>query len=297
MSVVAVTGARGFLGGHVVDRLAMSGHEVIRIGRNADGELVRLDEPGSRRLLDGVDSVVHLAAMLSLGPESRVAEYLQANVSLSERLIIDAAEAGASAFVFASTRLVYPSDLGRAAVESDAAPDTAYGLSKRMAEMVIAHHSARSDLASVSLRISQLIGPGDGDRGALPRFAAQAIAGEPITVAGSGRAVRDYLDVRDAALAVEGAITALTGPNRDSLAPDVNIGGGPSSLLDLAHVARDAAGPTGSTVVHTDVERDDTSYWGLDASLAERELDWTPQHTLVDALRHRWQQRSLQDRT
>ena len=114
MTVVAVTGARGFLGQHTVADLERAGHIVVGIGRGEDGSLTRLSGPptATGSLFDGVDAVVHLASLLSLGPDSNVADYLEVNVALSERLVRDAAAAGAASFVFASSRLVYPADLG-----------------------------------------------------------------------------------------------------------------------------------------------------------------------------------------
>ena len=240
MGRVAVTGARGFLGQHVVEQLTSGGHDVVRIGRNPSGELERLDEASNGGgLLDGADAIVHLAAMLSLGPDSIVAEYLDTNVGLTERLALEAAEAGAGAFVFTSSRLVYPSNLGRDAVEGDVGPETAYGLSKLFAEMALERLSQYAGLPSVSLRVSQLVGPGTKNLGAFGAFAERARAGETISVAGSGRAVRDYLDVRDAARAVVLSVDAIV--NGHNLSAALNIGGGPTSILELARIANRAA--------------------------------------------------------
>ncbi len=284
MSTVAVTGARGFLGQHVVADLERAGHAVVRIGRAEDGSLSRLSgpSPATASLFDGVDGVIHLASLLSLGTESNVAEYLDVNVALSERLIRDAAAAGATSFVFASSRLVYPAHLGREATEADAAPDNAYGVSKFLAEQVLAYQATRLGIDATSLRISQLVGPGDNGRGALASFARAAFAGTAITVTGRGLAVRDFLDVRDAARALR--LTVERSPEADAL----NIGSGGRTILELARCAAHAAGRDDASVVHRPVDDEDRSFWALDTSLAHRTIGWEPEFTLEQTLTDRW---------
>jgi nucleoside-diphosphate-sugar epimerase len=278
---VAVTGASGFLGRHVVETLSGTGCEVIRIGRGEGGQLVRLDESECSEVFANVDVVVHLAGQLSLGPGAMISDYLQSNVELTERVALAAIDAGASRLVFASSRLVYPSTLEHPAKESEACPDTAYGMSKYLAEQVIQYLARESELSCISLRLSQLVGSGDGNRGVLARFATAANDGGPVTVSGDGVAVRDFLDVRDAALAVRSALDA------EHPVGVVNIGGGPRSVRELARSAVSAAGQSNIEIVHEKVQTEDQSYWALDISLAASALGWKPQYSLEEALRFR----------
>ena len=286
MSTIAVTGASGFLGRHVVAELSGAGHSVRRLGRGPEAKLVDLDRRDDVSPFAGVDRVAHLAGMLAAHPGTPVSHYLDANVALTEQVMLDAVAAGSTSFVFASSRLVYPSNLGRSATESDTpSPDGTYGLSKRFAEQVVEHHARLGSIAATSLRVSQLIGPGDGDRGALARFASAARAGDSIEVLGRGVAVRDVLDVRDAARAVR---LALDAADRGHTPPAMNVGGGPSTIRELAEVAATAAGRTTDEITHKSVEVEDDSHWSLDCSLASDAMGWTPCHTLVGALVHRW---------
>ncbi len=153
MMTVAVTGACGFLGRHVVQELSQAGFQVVRIGRDSHGGLVRLDQSAAT-LLAGVDVIVHLAGTLAQGAGTPISDYVDSNVVLTERLVREAIDAGAQGFVFTSTRLVYPASLGRLAVESDPAPDSAYGMSKWFAEQIIEFYAAKGQIAATSLRIS-----------------------------------------------------------------------------------------------------------------------------------------------
>lgn len=283
MSTFVVTGASGFLGRHVCGDLAGAGHVAVRVGRNERGELCDLDTGDTASFYDGADGVVHLAGALASGPETPLADYLGPNVAMTEQVLLGAASAGVRRFVFSSSRLVYRSDLGRPATEDDLpAPETAYGLSKWFAERVVAFQAERVGMSATSLRISQLVGVGDGNRGALARFAEAAFAGAPITVSGSGAAVRDVIDVRDAARAVRLAITA-----RSEVPPCLNIGGGALSIRDLAEIAARAAGRGSDAIEHLKVDTEDRSHWSLDTSLARESIGWQPQIDLTASLRHR----------
>lgn len=281
MTTVAVTGATGFLGRHVIRELRNAGHVVRPFGRNRTGaHLVRLDTEDSAaplaEQLDGVVAMVHLAGRLSTDPSTSLQQYLEPNVGLTEQVLLAAMTAGVSKFVFSSSRLVYPPDLGRPAIEADRpAPTSNYGLSKLFAEQLCESYTARTGITTLSLRIAQVIGGDTGARGVLATFARAARNGGPIVIAGSGRAVRDFVHVDDVARAIHAAIERTTG------VPVVNVGGGsPQTIRELALTAARVAGLPEEKVRHTTSPDDDLSNWSLDISLARRELGWEPEHSL-----------------
>lgn len=283
MTTVAVTGARGFLGRRVVAALRESGVAVVPLGRDAHGRVVRLERADSRTLFDGVDAVVHLAARLVDDRSAPLGAYLQPNVALTDDLVREAAATGVPAFVLASSRLVYPSTIGRPAREDDPpAPELPYGVSKWFAEQAVAF-AAGARVRHTSLRFSQLIGHGDPDQSVLARFARRAREGAAISISGDGGAVRDFLDVRDAARATVLAVRHLLD---DTLPPALNVGGGPIPLRELARVALAAFGRD-TAAIQLGAGSHDDSYWALDCSLAAETIRWRPTIDLSVAIRER----------
>ena len=286
---IVVTGARGFLGGHAVTHLRGQGYDVLPLGRGDDGALRRLegpDGPGPAlpELLAGADAVVHLAARSVDSLATPLASYLPANVALTEDLVRAAVDAGVGRFVLASSRLVYPGHLrGPIREDEPEGPDTFYGLSKRMGEDVLALYARTAGISTVALRIAQVVGPGDGGRGALPRLAGQGLTGGPVTVSGKGAVVRDFVDVRDVASALELAATRPDLPN-----PLVaNIGTGGFSVAEMAREVAAQCGLGEDAVVFAPVEREDTSEYRLDTTRARDLLGWTASYGLSEMVRER----------
>lgn len=290
---IVVTGARGFLGGHAVTHLRAQGYDVVPLGRGDDGALRRLDGAGAVAggaavplpdLLAGADAVVHLAARSVDSLATPLAAYLPANVVLTEDLVRAAADAGVGRFVLASSRLAYPGHLrGLIREDEPEGPDTFYGLSKRMGEDVLALYARTTGIGTVALRIAQVVGPGDGGRGALPRLVGQALAGGPVTVRGTGAVVRDFVDVRDVASALDLAATRPGLPH-----PLVaNIGTGGFSVAEMAREVAAQCGLPDDAVVFEPVEHEDTSAYRLDTTRARDLLGWAASYGLAEMVRER----------
>lgn len=284
---VAVTGARGFIGSHTIKHLEAAGHRVVPLGRGGAGGQVRVDAPEAEAdlpvLLDGVEGVVHLAGRSVDSLATPFRSYLDANVVLTERVVEAAASVGAAVVVLASSRMVYPAWLDDTAREDcPHPPDSFYGLSKLTAEHVLGLHAARQGFRSVALRIAQVVGPGDGGRGALPALVARARSGGPLEVMGSGVAVRDFVDVRDVARAVERALVAPT------TARAINIGNGRGHTIhELASAVAEEAGLGPEGIEHVPTHDEDRSVYRLDCTLAREQLGWSPVWDLHAMVRDR----------
>lgn len=174
MTTVLLTGASGLVGSRLLPRLAQSGFECRALIR-ADLELppgttaVRadLDDLGSLRpAVDGVDAVVHLAALFRTADEDAV---WRANLD-GTRNLIDAVTTYApqARFVMASTGNVYDADAARPALETDAcSPTAAYPASKVAAEQLLRD----SGLTWSILRLPFVYGDGDGHLASLSALA------------------------------------------------------------------------------------------------------------------------------
>jgi nucleoside-diphosphate-sugar epimerase len=168
---VLVTGASGFLGGWVAQRLSERGHVVRALVRKssqrkhlevlpdvefAEGAIENAE--AVKRAVEGVDAVIHSAGLVKARNE---AEFRRTNVEGTRNLVVAAREAGAL------RRFVLVSSLEAAGPSSDAspvpvhqqAPITAYGRSKLAAEKVAIAH--KDSLATTILRPGAIYGPRD----------------------------------------------------------------------------------------------------------------------------------------
>jgi NADH dehydrogenase len=194
---IAVVGATGFVGRHVVDRLTHSGHSVVAISRTgrrlaewparvatraADVETGR----GLRAALDGADAVVHLVA---IPREAKGRRFDVVNVRGTQRVVTAAIEAGVRRFVHLSV-------LG---VVDD--PRLAYLRSRWRGERAV----RESSLDWVVLRPSLLFGPGDGFF-SLVRTTLKWWSPGIVAIPGRGDTRFQPLAVDDLAIAVERSI-------------------------------------------------------------------------------------------
>jgi NADH dehydrogenase len=159
MTRIAVTGANGFVGRHVVRRAVAAGWHVVGVVRSdaaarvvrEDGghpwEILGRDPEALVRALDGCAAVVHLA---QIGAERGGSTYEAINIGLTERVLEDARHAGVP-------RAVYFSGLGVARYGISARCSNPYFLSKLAAETIL----FRSGLEGVVFRPSYVVGPGD----------------------------------------------------------------------------------------------------------------------------------------
>jgi UDP-glucose 4-epimerase len=231
---VLVTGANGFLGSRAAELLVESGHQVVPVSRPGGAErtgakdAIRVDagDPAARELIGGCDAVLHFAgipdpARAREDPALAVRENAGTTLNLLEGCL----EHGAG--------LVYPSTV-RAALDP---PPDPYAHSKRLGEEACRLHAA----STLVVRLTSVYGPGqvarEGATGAIASFAARALAGEPIVIAGNPRRSRDFVYVDDAVAAVE----ALVEDGRWN--ETVLIASGRStSLLRAAELVSEAAG-------------------------------------------------------
>ena len=231
---VLVTGANGFLGSRAAELLAENGHQVVPVSRPGGAQragakdAIRVDagDPAARELIGGCDAVLHFAgipdpARAREDPALAVRENAGTTLNLLEGCL----EHGAG--------LVYPSTV-RAALDP---PPDPYAHSKRLGEDACRLHEA----STLVVRLPSVYGPGqvarEGATGAIASFAARALAGEPIVIAGDPGRSRDFVYVDDAVAAVD----ALVEDGRWN--ETVLIASGRStSLLRAAELVRDAAG-------------------------------------------------------
>lgn len=235
-----VTGAGGFIGGHL--RIALEGNawKVVTLGRGTGGSI---DASTLRDISEAVTLIVHCAGGSSVAksiadPARDFSDTLPPLVAVLDEM---RTRWKSASLVLLSSAAVYGATAALPITEqSSAAPISPYGHHKRMAELLCESYGRSFDVRSVVLRLFSVYGPGlrkqlfwDASR--------KAEAGES-TFAGTGAELRDWLHVRDACALVEAAASQAS---RES--PVFNGGSGKGvSVRDAVHALYRELGAAGA---------------------------------------------------
>ena len=300
MPVSVVTGAAGFLGSHLADRLLAEGHRVVGLDNLITGSVANIEHlAGDERfrflkqdvtnhifLPGAVDFVWHLAS-----PASPV-DYLEYPIqtlkvgSLGTHNALGLAREKKARFFLASTSECYGDPLVHPQREdywgnvNPVGPRGCYDEAKRFAEaMTMAYHRAHGVDTRI-VRIFNTYGPRMRlrDGRVVPNFIAQALLGEPLTLHGDGSQTRSFCYVDDL---IEGFWRLM---HADYHQP-VNIGN-PNELSILAFAEKILAlTGSGSTLEHHPRPVDDPTVRRPDISLARSLFGWEPRIDLDEGLR------------
>lgn len=192
--IIAVTGASGFVGRSVMERLDSTPEvKTVPISRsNCDYSVDSL-----RRLLEGADAVIHLAGVK--GGTGSICDF-HVNEAITENLLIAMGEEKVGKIVFASSRLVY-SDTERIPWEEGQPldPPNMYGISKVACESLCKLYSKKYGFSYAVARVAQVLGFGEGVRNMMNVFLENGLNHAQITVMGKSVARRQYIYVDDLA--------------------------------------------------------------------------------------------------
>jgi nucleoside-diphosphate-sugar epimerase len=215
MTIIAATGASGFIGRHFQTHCAERGQDLRVLSR---GDLER----GGKHLYSGVDAVVHLAARAHVTRETApdpLAEFRRTNVELTKRVFTDALAAGVRRFVFVSSIGVHGTHSGEVAyAASDVpAPVDLYAQTKYEAEQWLQTNCASQNMQLVIVRPTLVAG--ENAPGNLARLARLILRGVPIPLV-AGKARRHLVGARSLAELLRLACVHVTAPGRVWLAAD-----------------------------------------------------------------------------
>lgn len=244
---VIVTGAAGFIGSHLIDRLAReSVSEIVALdnfyrGRrehlagHGDSRAVRLIEAdvrnagALRELCAGADTIFHLAAQSNvMGAVSDLSYSFDTNVAGTVNILEAARATGVRRIVFTSSREVY-GEVDRLPVGEDRAfnAKNAYGASKAAGELYARVFQNTYGVETAILRLANVYGPRDRDR-VIPLWLDAAASGCDLIVYG-GQQVIDFVHVD---LVVEALLRAARQPIAGQ---PINVGSGQGTpILQLA---------------------------------------------------------------
>jgi UDP-glucose 4-epimerase len=301
---VLVTGAGGFIGSHLCDRLLAEGRRVVGIDDLSSGKIANLAEArsyGKQFSFDHLDIraeglvsvferhrpdvVMHVAAQPSVRVSNQdplfdadvnvlgTINVLQCALRTETRKIVYAASGGT---VYGEPRRLPAKETAAAASH----PMSPYGVSKKTAGEYLALYERFRAIEHTQLALGNVYGPRQdphGEAGVIAIFAGKLLAGERCTINGDGNQTRDFVFVADVVDAFSRAIERGSGRL-------MNIGTGlETSVNHLYRMLSEIVGvdqePEFGPLPPGEVRR-----IVLDISLAESELGWRPWTHLEDGL-------------
>jgi len=293
-----ITGAAGFLGSALANRLVREGHSVRGLDDLSTGDPSVLspevhftrgdvnDRPKLWTLLQEVDCVYHLAARV-LVPESVLypREYNQTNVGGTVSMMEAMRDVGVRRVVFVSSGAVY-GDQQEQPVREDALPNprSPYAVSKLAAEYYVKTIGGLWGIETLCLRVFNAYGPGQHfppvHAPVILAFLKQALNNGTLVVHGDGSQTRDYVYVDDV---VNAMLASSTAPDVNQLT--INVGSGrETSVRDLTKLVISVTG-TNPEVVNNPRSDRGSSRLCADLSLATAKLNYRPSISLETGLR------------
>ncbi len=228
---VLVTGGAGFIGSHLAERLLTGGDQVRilddlstgkreNLPRHAALEFVEGDIRDAglvAHCMEGIDAVVHLAAVASV--QASIDDPIrthQVNFDGTLNLLEASRRVGIRRFVYACSAAVY-GDTASIPVSEEAIPRplSPYAVDKLAGEYYLLHYHRKYNLAATSFRFFNIYGPRQDPSspysGVISIFMDRLMRNQPVTVFGDGTQTRDFVYVADLAELLARAVSGTEG--------------------------------------------------------------------------------------
>lgn len=303
---IVVTGAAGFIGSHLCQRLIDRGDDVVGIDnfdpyydtsfKRENVQIVKAADvfhsfeffetdildltDEAMEAMSGADVICHLAAMVGVRSSiTRPFTYQRVNVEGTTAMLQFARNVGIKRFVLASSSSVYGNDncAARGLDRCTDAPLSPYAATKKSCELIGHVYNSLYDMEFRALRFFTVYGPRMRPDLAIGRFIAKTMRGEPITLFGDGTSSRDYSYIDDCVEGIDAAIYRhLEGPKFKVM--DLGAGN-PTSLNYLMRVIGHVVGKD-PEIVHTGMQPGDPSHTHANSNQAHAYLDYKPKVTI-----------------
>ena len=285
-----VTGAAGFIGSHVVDKLSELGVAVRMFDQRQPshrddldfyrGSILDLDDLSAA--LSGVDAVFHLAAIADVKDVYREPHHAEAvNVRGTANVLEAMRRSGVRRLVFASTIWVY-SDVSADAVDEETPlqpPAHLYTATKIASEYYCHAYSKLYGIEYAIMRLGIPYGPRARPAAVIPIFVEKALRGEPLTIAGDGSQHRRFVYVEDLAEGLALGLKPIAKNKVYNLAGKQEI-----SMLQVVETISKLLGKKLS-IEHVPVRPGDFSGKDVSSLRAETELGWEARINFEEGVR------------
>ena len=303
---VVVTGAAGFIGSHLCERLLADGHQVTGIDsfsdyygrlrkqqnlrgvsahRNFVLEEADLVDADLRRILDGTTVVFHLAGQPGVRPSwgGHFDRYVHDNIVATQRLLESLRETPLQRLVFASSSSVY-GDAERFPTKETALPRpvSPYGMTKLAAEHLTFVYMRNFGIPATSLRYFSVYGPRQRPDMAFCRFMEALVDHEEIEIFGDGEQTREFTYVGDA---VDGTVKAASA---DVVGQIINLGGGSRVTVNRVLDTLEDISRINVRRQYLPAAPGDPRHTGASINLARERLGWEPRVSLREGLANQW---------
>ena len=294
-----VTGAAGFIGSHLVDRLLLEGHSVTGIDDLSSGNLSRLPSNFDLREMDMRDSnardviaeinpdlIFHLAGQISVAVSVREPQF-DADVNVGGALnILEAVRTKTGKHVkvvyITSGGTVY-GDPEKIPVDESITPCplSPYGASKLAVETYLPIYQRLCDLSYSIIRLGNVFGPRQdphGEAGVVAIFTRAMLESRPVNIFGDGKDERDYVFVTDV---IDAILKASQAQDPGPFNIGTGIGTNTNTIFEiLAHYCDYKKLP-----IYAPPRPGDISRISLDYGKAKEQLNWFPQTSLEQGLK------------
>jgi len=285
---VLVTGGAGFIGSHLVRRLAAGGHEVVVLDKlTYAGNQANLEDVEARLVVGdiadpdavsaaaaGCDAVVNLAAETHVDRSILGArEFVHTNVVGTQTLLEWARESGAR-LVHVSTDEVY-GDLeagGRSREDDPLRPSSPYAASKAAADLLVPAYVRTYGVNASVTRGANTYGARQYPEKLIPLFVTNALDGLPLPVYGDGLQVREWLHAEDHCAAIELVL------HEGAPGETYNVGGEEHENLEVVHRIVELTGADPALITHVEDRAGHDRRYALEDTKV-RALGWRPTHS------------------
>ncbi|MFL5965080.1 MAG: NAD-dependent epimerase/dehydratase family protein [Gaiellaceae bacterium] len=292
-----VTGAAGFIGSHLSERLLAAGHDVVPVDVFTDYYDVGLKEENARGLdtvrvdlavddleLAGIDGVFHLAGQPGVRSFGDVFDaYARNNLVASRRVFEVAARAGVRV-VFASSSSIY-GDAERYPTpeETEPRPISPYGITKLGCEHLARAYAQGFGLDVAVLRFFTFYGPRQRPDMAFARLVDAVARGTSFELYGDGLQSRAFTYVADGVDAIAAAM------ERAPAGATYNLGGGAEATMRDAIETLEAVSGRTLELVERPAAKGDVRRTAPDTTRIERDLGWRATTPLKRGLQAQWE--------